>query len=249
MEARLGIQLYQFPRPVFDQDKQGILQQLAAMGYRAVEGLPACRDNYSDLCRQHQLSFLGPHIVTAELLEIDSLIEYCLCMGASHVVSSGPLTWDQRSQSDYEETAAVLNKAAQSLHQHNILLHYHNHEFEFEMLDESHRAFDILLAETDSNVEFCVDLGWVARAGVNPVHCLLANADRIGYVHLRDFAGERSVPLGAGDLDLNELVQTIVELPGIMNVVVEQDPQSPDPLADAQQSIAYIKSIAPQLCA
>lgn len=248
MEICLGIQLYQFPRTMFDEQKQRILQRISELGYQAVEGLPACRDNYADICRQYQLSFLGPHIVTAELREIDSLIEYCLSTGAQHVVSSGPLGWDQRSRLDYEQTAAVLNSAAKALQQHNILLHYHNHEFEFEMLDDAHRAFDILLAETDPIVEFCVDLGWVARAGVNPVHCLLANADRISYVHLRDFAGEQSVPLGAGDLDLEEILGTLMELPGISNIIVEQDPNSPDPLKAAEQSITYLRRLVPQLC-
>ena len=247
MDARLGIQLYQFSKAVFEADKQAVLESLSAYGYHGVEGLPAYRENYSDICQAQELQFLGPHIVSDELLEIDSLIEYCLATGAQHVISSGPLTWQDRSEENYLKTATVLNQAAQKLEKHNILLHYHNHEFEFELLGEAHRAFDVLLSATNQNVDFCVDLGWVARAGVNPVHCLRANANRISYVHLRDFAGERSVSLGSGDLDIGEIVKTIAELPGIQYVVVEQDPDTEDPFVAAKTSIDYLRSIAPEL--
>ena len=225
MTVALGLQLYLFPRPQFEQSCSEIIAGVAHLGFKHVEGLPAYRADYSADLKQHAVTMSGPHTVAAELQELESLIAYCQQMSAKHVISSGPIEWNERSAEDYQATAELLNKAGQSLKEHGIQLHYHNHEFECEAINGEQTAFDVLIDLTDSDaVNFCIDLGWIARAGQNPAAFLETYKERVSYVHLRDFSGDKSVALGQGDIDLKSIVAAIDACPQIAHVMVEQRP-------------------------
>ena len=89
----------------------------------------------------------------------------------------------------------------------------------------------------------CLDVGWVWYAGVDPIGLLRDHGDRIGVVHLRDFRGRASVPLGHGDMDIPVLVSEIRRLSGLRALVVEQNPGSSDPLGDMRESRRYLREM------
>jgi sugar phosphate isomerase/epimerase len=180
--------------------------------------------------------------VHAELDDVSGIIEYSQAMGGQDVCSSGLLQWNERSAADYRASASVLNERGRQLREADIHLHYHNHDFEFEAVDGSTSGMDILLHELDFDVvDLCLDVGWVWRAGLDPVQWMQQHRDKIGYLHLRDFAGEESVALGQGSMDLKPIVTTIDALPNVRWIVVEQDPTSPDPLRSMGESRAYLR--------
>jgi sugar phosphate isomerase/epimerase len=82
---------------------------------------------------------------------------------------------------------------------------------------------------------------WVWRAGYDPVEWLRQHRKAIGYLHSRDFAGEESVALGHGDMDLMPIMQSLDTLHNVRWIVVEQDPTAPDPLQSMSQSRAYLR--------
>lgn len=240
----IGVQLYIFKPEQFESETDRILSHVATCGYHGIEGLPVYYRDYSRACQRFHLNFYGPHIVAAELLHIEKVLDYCQVMQATQVISSGLIAWDQRGHQDYLKTAELLNKAANHLSRHGIQLHYHNHEFEFDHISGGKNGMELLWDHCDpDNVHFCLDLGWVAQAGQDSCAFLSAHADRVSYLHLRDFKEGQSVALGLGDLPVAEMWSLINTLPRIKTVIVEQDPHSTDPCADIGQSLRYLRSL------
>lgn len=86
--------------------------------------------------------------------------------------------------------------ARRYLREHGVRLYYHNHDFEFDRVDGVLTGMDLLCVGLDPDaIELCVDAGWVWWAGVDPAESLRSQRERIGLVHLRDFAGPKSLPL------------------------------------------------------
>lgn len=238
----VGAQMYIF-RDKFDLDRDlhTILDSLAHAGYGAVEGSPGHNTRYKHELEQRGMRYAAPHVVLADLLELSDIIEYSQAMDGYDVCSSGLLQWNERSAADYRQSARALNERGHRLRSAGIHLHYHNHDFEFAAVDGSKTGMDILLEELDFNVvDLCLDVGWVWRAGLDPVAWMQEHRDRIGYLHLRDFAGEESVALGQGSMDLEPILATIDTLPNVRWIVVEQDPTSPDPRRSMSESRAYL---------
>lgn len=106
------------------------------------------------------------------------------------------------SRSAVESAGARLAAAADRLADHDVTLHYHNHDQEFVRLDDR-PALDHLLEAADG-VRLELDLGWAGAAGYDPFDVLSAHADRVDLVHLKDYAGATGdvVEVGAGDLDI-----------------------------------------------
>ncbi len=241
---QIGLQVYVFPQDQFKAECERIVAHAAECGYAGIEGLPCFFEDYSSTCHTYKVDFFGPHVVAANLQKLEEVIAYCKCMGADHVISSGLIEWDNRSEDDYLRCADLLNKAGEELQKHGVQLHYHNHEFEFELIDNALTGMDLLMNNTDpGQVNFCLDLGWLVQAGGDPNAFLSEHADRISYVHLRDFNGDQSVALGQGELPVEEMWKTINTLPQIKHVIVEQDPKSLDPYADSKTSITYLQSL------
>jgi sugar phosphate isomerase/epimerase len=154
----------------------------------------------------------------------------------------GLLQWNERSANDYRMAAHALNERGRRLRDEGIHLHYHNHDFEFAQVDGAATGMDILLDELESDVvDLCLDIGWLWRAGLDPVKWMQQHREQIGYLHVRDFAGDKSVPLGQGNIQLKPIFETLHSLPAVRWSVVEQDPTSPDPLRSMSESRAYLQ--------
>lgn len=69
---------------------------------------------------------------------------------------------------DYRKVAELLNKCGEPSKKACIWLCYHNHDFEFEVLDGK-LHFDVLMVETDKElVHSEQNLYWAVKAGQKP---------------------------------------------------------------------------------
>jgi sugar phosphate isomerase/epimerase len=156
---------------------------------------------------------------------------------------SGLVKWDERGSDDYLRAAEALNTLGQSLRPSKVALQYHNHDFEFLAIGAGATGMDILLDHLDfGSVGLCFDAGWAAIAGVNPSNFMRSHAEKIGSVHLRDFAGDISVPLGMGDLNNKDVIDALPALPNLRAVMVEQDPGADSPINDMSTSRKYLRT-------
>jgi sugar phosphate isomerase/epimerase len=231
----VAAQLYIFSQlPDLETQTPHLLTGLAEAGYDAVEGMYGKPPYTPAELSASGLRYYAPHLTPPQLNEGTTFAEV---MHATDICTSGPFTWNDRTPTDWQNTANVLNTYGVMLRAKNIHLHYHNHDFEF--IDETFEPF-INKLNPDA-VSLCFDAGWAALAGHDPVAFLQQHAARIGVLHLRDFTGSVSTALGEGDLDIAPVIAQIPHLSNLRMLVVEHDPTDNNPLGAMVRSRYYLR--------
>jgi inosose dehydratase len=102
---------------------------------------------------------------------------------------------------------------------------------------------DVMQVIQGSNIKFCLDTGHMFLGGTDPVFFSQNYSDRVGHVHMKDVDGALAekvrsgqisyftgvsnnlyVPLGQGDIDMQQVVKNLVEGAGYSGwFVLEQD--------------------------
>lgn len=238
----IGAQLWLFNQVHDEAAMNDILAELADAGYAFVETMhghpPFSRAPLDAL----GLPCYAVHVALSGMPDAAQLVDHVHGMGARVVCVSGLLQWLERGADDYRRSADALNEWGARLARDGIALHYHNHDFEFAPMDGPTTGMDLLLPRLDgAAVELCYDMGWHALAGGDPMAFLHAHGPRVGTLHLRDFRGKTSVPLGAGDVDLLPVIDAAGALPNLRAVLVEQDPGTATPLEDMRVSRRWLE--------
>ena len=236
-------QLYVFTRSsALEDDVAGVLDGMAEAGYEAIEGMLGRPPLTRGVVDAAGLRYLAPHCGLRNIEPLGETVRFCHAMGAEAICSSGLLEWDRREADDYRASAAALNRIAGELQAEGIELLYHNHDFELLEVEPGRTGMDLLLESLDfDRVRLCFDAGWVWVAGHDPARFLAEHGEKIGFLHIRDFRGRESVPLGQGDMDLADLCAEVPKLPDLRALVVEQDPTTPDPMSDMASSRAHLR--------
>ncbi|WP_049916081.1 sugar phosphate isomerase/epimerase family protein [Halococcus morrhuae] len=140
-----------------------------------------------------------------------------------------------------ERTAEELSKFGERLSEEGISLHYHNHDHEFVPLN-GRTAFDILV-ETTTQVNFELDVGWVAAAGHDPVELLDELGSQVSLVHIKDVRTDSREPveLGEGDVDLRACAEA-ARRTGVEWLIYEHD-QPNDLMASLQHGSEYLLAL------
>jgi len=127
-----------------------------------------------------------------------------------------------------------------------IAFGWHNHDFEFMPLDNGDMPMDLILA-ADDNLMIELDLGWVKRAGLDPVTWINKYAGRIAAAHIKDIAPEGTcldedgwADVGKGIMDW-PAIHTALQAAGVDHYVIEHDNPS-DAARFAQISLAAVNN-------
>jgi sugar phosphate isomerase/epimerase len=224
----IALQMYTL-RDETARDFAGTIRRVAEIGYAAVE-LAGRGDlsvqELSRLLADTHLRMAGSHI-GLEALEADlpKIIEENLALGNRYIVVPYLAEERRRTADDYKRLAGTLNEVGGTLQASGLSLAYHNHDFEFQTMDNGQTGEDILLENTDpALVKAEVDTYWVLKAGHDPVAFLNAHKGRVPLIHLKDMdpADESFAPVGTGKLPLDALVAAAPEV-GAEYLIVEQD--------------------------
>ena len=236
----IGAQPYIFSKTQ-NPDWDAILGGLKAGGYAAIEG-GIGRTDYVELCAKHGLIFAAVHSNPGGLKDVQRAVDFLLQTEARDICTSGLMQWHERSADDYKRTIEFLNQTGAALRAQGIYLHYHNHDFEFESDENGVRGIELLCDSFDKNaVDFCLDAGWAAFAGTDAAQWMRDYAAQIGFLHLRDFKNNIFCPLGQGEVDLRAQLETLPMLTNLRGIMIEQDPNTDEPLQAMNQSRAYLK--------
>ncbi|MHB9032474.1 MAG: sugar phosphate isomerase/epimerase family protein [Anaerolineae bacterium] len=238
----IALQLY----TVRDQtalDFAGTVRKVAAMGYTGVElagfgGLSA--QALTDLLAETKLKPAGMHI-GMDLFEKDlaKVISDCKLIG-SKFAGVPALPGNLRNLQGFRQTAASLNKWGAAFKAEGLQLYYHNHAFEFAVMDGL-RGIDILMAETDpSLVGFEADVYWIKYGGDDPAAFLTAHSGRFPLIHLKDMTGEGDkrtfTEIGNGTVDMQAIFKAAETQP-VEWYIVEQDTCARPSLESAKISV------------
>ncbi|MFZ5818922.1 MAG: sugar phosphate isomerase/epimerase family protein [Chloroflexota bacterium] len=165
--------------------------------------------------------------------------EFTQAVGARFMLVSGEPDNGHTLQ-DYQRMAEVLNQAGKICQARGLTYCYHNHWWEIENEQAELRT---LLDLTDpALVSLCLDIGWVKRAGCDPVEITAQFKTRIRYFHLKDTRGDKFTDLGQGTLDFPAWRQSI-QSQGPFYFTHERDEVLPNAFESARTSREYLRGI------
>jgi sugar phosphate isomerase/epimerase len=244
----IGVQLYTV-RALLQNDFEGTLAQLAAIGFREVE--------FAGYLGR------GPQAVRAALnaagLEAPSAhvpvetarnhwpraLETAHAIGHRYLVVAWLPETERTSLDRYRATADLFNRVGEQARAAGLRFAYHNHAFEFEPR-EGRLPYDVLLERCDPrHVAFEMDLYWIAKGGQDPRPYFTRWPGRFPLVHIKDSAGapeHRMVDVGGGTIPWRAILAQRQQA-GIQHYFIEHD-EPADPLATARAGYEYLRRLA-----
>ena len=173
----VGLQMYTL-RDQTEKDFIGTLRKVAEMGYKAVEfagyfGVPAkeLKAVLDELGLDAPSAHIGLNWSEPERRDSDlaAQIEYAKEVGLSYLVTPYAPLPDVPTMEDVRNLAAILEKAGRMVTAAGLKYGYHNHAFEFKLV-EGKTVMDHLLEMVPAELLFAeFDLGWVHMGGQVPV--------------------------------------------------------------------------------
>jgi sugar phosphate isomerase/epimerase len=243
----VGIQLYTL-RNEMRADPEATLQRIAQLGYTEIEwwgSFGRTDEQLRRLLDSHGLTSPAWHVATESLApdKLDATIATAQTMGHKHlIVAWTPPT--ARGADDFRRLADLLNAAGQRAAAEGIRTGYHNHDFEFEMVEGVTRL-ELLMSRTDASVvDIELDCYWAFKAGRDPIAMLREHRARITHLHLKDSAGapeHKQVDLGEGVIDWRTLLRVAAE-GRVKHVFVEHDSPA-DPWVTASTGRTYLRAL------
>lgn len=183
-------------------------------------------------------NFIYPDILDDELHRITRAAQLAVTFEAGRlVVGGGARRAAGTSAEDYVRLGAGLDRVVDIAEAHGLAASYHPHLGTMaESPDEIERVFE------HSRIAFCPDTAHLAAGGGDPAALIRRYADRVAHVHLKDLtrAPLAFQPLGAGELDFDDILGAINEVGYDDWLVVELDTFDGDPKAAAETSKAFL---------
>ncbi len=235
-----GLALYTL-RDAMANDPKGTLKLIAEMGYKYIEAAGYEDGKFYGMTPQIFKQYLNEvglipvssHNSMITLDNADQTIADVKAAGFKYLVIPVPpmgyFKFDRRTRTigmsdDVEAVAEILNKIGKKCTKANLVLLYHNHNFEFEENKKGIVAMDYFIENTNPKyVNFQLDLYWATYAGVNPVEYFNKAPGRFKSWHVKDMDFQKQfAPVGTGMIDFGQILQH-KELSGMEYYFVEQD--------------------------
>lgn len=239
----IGIQLYTL-RSVMDKDLDGVLAEVARIGYKEVElaslhgRTPA---EMRALLDRNGLVAPSAHVGLDQIrARPDVVLGDAKILGCRWVVCPW-VNDDERTPDGFARVAQDLGRFAQRARSVGIGVAYHNHDFEFKPFADGRLPYDVLLASTDpSLVKMEMDLFWITKGGKDPLAYFARWPGRFPMVHVKDMSAAGTfADVGTGTIDFGRIAAHAKEA-GIEHWFVEHD-EPASPLASAAASFAGVK--------
>lgn len=247
----IGIQLYTI-RDLVNADLKGTLKTLAKIGYKTIEaagyndgtfyGMPP--KEYRKFVTELGLRPLSSH-ARVPLENAQMVIDQHAEAGITYLVVPSIAKEKRQSMDDYFKIADEFNKIGELCEKSGLVFGYHNHAFEFEMID-GRKPYDILLNNTESDlVTMQLDTYWMIYGESDPVEYFNNYPGRFKLWHIKDMdntADRESTEIGNGIIDFRELFENSDEA-GLEYYFVEQEEFKMDPVKSITQSFNYLNSL------
>jgi sugar phosphate isomerase/epimerase len=239
-------------KDMLGKDFAGTLQMVAKQGYQLVE--MCSPKGYKDIgfgslvnmkttdmrsiINDAGLTCPSCHFGFSELTtdQLDDRIEFAHQLGLTQMICSTFWLPKNATLNDYFSAVDKLNTAAEKIKKAGMQTGFHNHEFEFAML-EGQLIYDALMSRFDPELvkmQFqteVINLGYKASTYFNKY------PGRFISSHLSDWtADKKEVPIGKGVIDWKEFFAA-AKTGGVKNIFVEM---APDTFKD---SAAYIHEL------
>ncbi len=247
-EMEVGIQIYSV-RNQLKEDFKGTIAKVSKIGYKLVEGYGLGTDGlflgkYSPAEYKQAFSGQGMNLVATHssyftAAEAPKMIDAAKTAGVEYLVI--PYTpGDLRETLDgYKAVAANFNAIGEQCKAAGLKFGYHNHAFEFDMM-EGRVPLEVLIEETDKSlVDFEADLFWVNKGGYNPVKLIKKYPGRISMFHVKDATKETDeATVGEGVINFKSIFKAGKK--DALKYYFIEDERTDDPFGNIKADFNYI---------
>lgn len=201
------------------------------------------RDELADVGLELTGVYSGGHLIyedahNDELARFRRSVNLAAAAGAKHyVIGGGAVRHNGRQEKDYEVAAKLLDQVVDLGEAAGLVVSYHPH---LGSLAQAPEQVDALM--NASKIALCADVAHLAAGGADPAAVIRKYSGRLKYVHLKDLnktTGE-FLPLGEGDIDLEDVINAVIESGYQDWVTVELDGYTGDVDAAARRSLEYL---------
>ncbi len=235
-------------------DLPAVLEQIARAGYDAAE-IGAHKLNldepqaFKELLTRFGLGVAGIHIhgeiytpsaIRAKQEDYQKAIRFARAVHADCVLVSGKAK-DGKTEADLLAEVDSLHWIAELCQAEGMPLNYHTHNWE---LADDLRELRTLMAHTDpSKFSLALDVGWVKRAGLDPLVVIDEFYPRIRYFHLKDTVNEQWTEIGRGTVDFRAVLADLKQRGFSGWLTVERDEELENAFESAQASRAALREL------
>ncbi len=246
-KMKTGIQLWTL-RDVINSDLIGTLKALSKIGYNSIEPYGFDGSFYTYPAKEFRTicNDLGMDITSTHSgITVANATEYAnkaAEAGLEFLILPSFNGRPERTIDDFKTVAHEMNLIGEITKKAGITFGYHNHNFEFLLL-EGKLPYDTLLAETDpALVSFQMDVFWVVKGGQDPHAYFEKHPGRFHTWHVKDMGNDgESCIIGNGRIKFKELLKESKKA-GLKRIFVEQEQYSEgSPLYCSEQSYKYIQ--------
>lgn len=243
---KVGLQLYTV-RDQMKADFEGTLARVAQIGFKEVEFAGYFDRSPADVravLDRNGLSAPATHIMFMDVDSWKKSLDTAKAVGHQYIVVPWIMEDKRKTLDDWKKVAAAFNQAAQLAKDAGLQFAYHNHDFEFQKV-ENQIPFDTLLQTTDPKlVQLEIDLYWITKGGQDPLSYFSRWPGRVPLVHVKDSAGapdHKMTDVGQGKIDWKRIFAK-KDQAGIKHFFVEHD-QPPQPFEDIAVSYKYLSQL------
>lgn len=145
--------------------------------------------------------------------------------------------------SPHPDSMPLLDKMVK---EYNIKLAIHNHGPEDKRFPS---PYDVMkaIANYDSRIGLCIDVGHTARAKVNPAEAIVKLKERLYDLHFKDITSTepdgKTTEAGRGVLDIPSIIKALQKIKYPYLVSIEYEEQGDDPLPSVSETVGYFHGV------
>lgn len=246
----LSLQLYSM-RDCADQI--ALLSQLSSIGITQVEGYGGVYSDpaaYRAAMDANGISMPSGHLALDDIeTDFDAMMTLVTTMGMKKVYAPYLEEKDRPTTNlGYIALAKKLNIAAARFADRGVSFGWHNHDFEFALLEDGSKPMDVLL-EHAPDIAWEADLAWIVRGESDPQTYIERYGNRMSAIHVKDIAADGTnveedgwADLGSGTMDWAALLQACRALDNDLIYILEHDKPA-DPVAYASRSASAFNAL------
>ncbi len=251
-----GLQLYTL-RDVLPKDPKGILRQVAAMGYKQIEGYEGASGMFWGMTNiefKKYMNDLGMQFISSHCdinKDFEKKADEAAAIGMKYLICPSLPGEERMTEDDYKKAADTFNQRGQVCNSRGLKFAFHNHDQAFSQRASGFIAEEVLLKNTDAAlVDYEMDIYWVVTGGQDPIVWLKKYPNRFTLCHIKDrkknipiTEREASVDVGTGSIDFEKILH-VAKKKGMQYYIVEQEKyEGATSLASAKTDAEYLKRI------
>lgn len=247
----IGIQLYTLQKQV-KENFMDTLKAIADIGYNSIEAAGYADGKfygytpreYMKIAIELGLSPVSSHAMF-DVLAAQKVIDDTMEAGHKYLVIPSIPAARRKSLDDYKKLADQFNDIGQMCNTSGLKFGYHNHAFEFEVMDGM-IPYEVLLDSTQPElVTMQLDFYWMVFGGGKPMDYFVRYPGRFGLWHVKDMDKtdkNESTEIGNGIIDWPNLFRE-KEMAGMEFYFLEQESFKIDPFESIKKSYEYLANL------